>query len=311
MTKKPKALLLFSGGLDSILSVKVLQEAGCEVVCLNLESSFVGGKDIDELAQELGIRLITEPFTNKQLDAIKNNKFGFGKAINPCIDCRIHMIKTAKDVMEREGCDFVATGEVLGQRPFSQKANILGQTAREAGLKGQVLRPLSAKLLPETEVEKSGLVAREKLLDIEGRSRKRQEELVAKYGIKNFPSPGGGCMLTTVGFAEKLRNLKAWYPAFGKKEVELIKACRFFSLNGGFAFVTKDADSNRLIEELKEDGDLATKMKALPGPIALIYILDENQTERALKEAQDKIVSYSRKAREVRDSGQEIEFVRV
>jgi len=214
--KKTKALVLFSGGLDSILAVKVLQEQKIDVTAMCFRSYFFNENKAQKAAKEIGVRLIIKDFSKKHLVMVKNPKYGYGKNMNPCIDCHLMMINTAgKSIRKnfwhrfnyKKKYDFVATGEVLWQRPMSQNINMLELIEKQSCVKGYVLRPLSAKLLAETIVEKKGLVDRKKLLDISGRSRKRQLKLVEKYKIKNFENAGGGCLLTDYSFGNRLKEL--------------------------------------------------------------------------------------------------------
>ncbi len=204
------ALVVFSGGLDSILAVKILQEQGIQVTGLSFDSYFFDSKEAEKTAKQLGIKLITKDISEQQLETVKNPQHGHGTALNPCIDCHGLMFRIAGELAEFKGkdgkkFDIIATGEVLGQRPFSQNSEALKKVERLAGI--DILRPLSAKLLPITTYEEQGLVDRDKLLDISGKSRKRQLELVKKYGIEYFPSPAGGCRLTENEFGIKVKKL--------------------------------------------------------------------------------------------------------
>ncbi|MGA9388765.1 MAG: hypothetical protein WBV70_08085, partial [Candidatus Bathyarchaeia archaeon] len=198
--KKTKALALLSGGLDSTLAVKLVLNQGVDVEAINFVSPFClcgkGGCGAAEAARRFNIPLKTMSVGEDYLRVIRKPKFGYGKNMNPCIDCRIFMLKKAKKYAKETGAAFIFTGEVLDQRPMSQHKKTLDLIEEEAGLKGKILRPLSAKLLQETDLEKKGLVNRERLLDIEGRSRRKQIELAEKLGIRDYPCPAGGCLLT-------------------------------------------------------------------------------------------------------------------
>ena len=197
---KVKALALFSGGLDSILAVKLMLSQGVDVVAVNFVSAFSSYAKDDrgaaEAAKQLGVPLKVVELGDDYLKMIREPKHGYGKNMNPCVDCRIFILKKAKKVAEEIGADFIFTGEVLDERPMSQHRGALKLVEEESGLKGKILRPLSAKLLPETVIEKKGLVDREKLLGIRGRSRKPQLKLAKEFNIKSYPSPAGGCLLT-------------------------------------------------------------------------------------------------------------------
>jgi len=203
------ALVVFSGGLDSILAVKILEEQGAKVTALSFESYFFDAEESKKTAKQLDIDLIVKDISEMQLNTVKNPAHGHGSALNPCIDCHGLMFRVAGELAELIGenkkFDLIATGEVLGQRPFSQNREALKKVEKLAGI--DILRPLSAKLLPKTSYEEQGLVDREKLLDISGKSRRRQLELVKKYEVEYYPSPAGGCRLTENEFGEKVKQL--------------------------------------------------------------------------------------------------------
>ncbi|MBI4779441.1 hypothetical protein HY797_03250 [Candidatus Falkowbacteria bacterium] len=207
-----KTLVLLSGGLDSMLAAHVLMDQGVEITGLSFNSNFFNTAKAKKAAGELGIELIEIDFSDEHLEMVKNPEHGYGKKMNPCIDCPGLMLKKAKEIMDKEGFDFVATGEVLGQRPMSQNKESLKVVEKISGLEGKLIRPLSAKLLDESEPEKNGKLIRERLLDISGRSRQKQLELVKKYGIKEYASPGGGCLLTDPEFSEKLLKILEYWP---------------------------------------------------------------------------------------------------
>ncbi len=215
-----KAVGLISGGLDSTLSARIVKDLGFYVVGLHFYTGFcitgtkrrigMSSKMHPALvsAKEVGIELRMIDVSEEYIDVVTRPAHGYGKNVNPCIDCRIMMLKKAKQIMEEEGALFVFTGEVVGQRPMSQFKNTLRHIEKEAGLQNRILRPLCAKVLPPTEMEKAGIIEREMLFDITGRSRKRQLELVKEFGIENFQSPAGGCCyLTDQNYAKKFRDL--------------------------------------------------------------------------------------------------------
>ena len=239
------SLVVFSGGLDSILAVKVLEEQNIKVTGLSFDSYFFDTKEAKKTAKQLGIDLIIKDISELQLDTVKNPQYGHGSALNPCIDCHGLMFRVAGEVAELVGpgkeFDLVATGEVLGQRPFSQNSEALKKVEKLAGV--DILRPLSAKLLPETIYEKQGLVDREKLLDISGKSRKRQLELVKKYGVEYFPSPAGGCRLTENEFGLKVKKLldnDGQVRKLTKLDFELLRIGRHYWLPQDTRYKTQD-----------------------------------------------------------------------
>ena len=190
-----KALGLFSGGLDSILAALVLRRQGIEVAGVTFVTPFFGAEKALKSAAPLAIPLIVRDIGAVHLEMLKNPRYGYGRNLNPCIDCHALMFRLAAAMMADGGFDFLFSGEVLGQRPMSQNLNSLKAVAKASGAGDRILRPLSARLLPVTAMEKEGRVDRNQLLDIQGRSRRRQEELANEWGVKVYPAPGGGCLL--------------------------------------------------------------------------------------------------------------------
>ncbi|MGL5984733.1 MAG: 7-cyano-7-deazaguanine synthase, partial [Cetobacterium sp.] len=245
-----KALALFSGGLDSALAIKIVKDQGIEVIALNFVSHFFGGKNekAENMAKQLGVQLEYVNFSHIHTEILKNPVHGRGKNMNPCIDCHALMFTTAGSLMEKFGASFIISGEVLGQRPMSQNYQALEKVkALSPGLENLIVRPLSAKLLPESEPERLGWVDRTKLLNIEGRSRKIQMELMDKFGIVDYPTPGGGCLLTDPGYSKKLKVLEQ----DGLLEDEysnlfhLLKVGRFFRFEKGkYLIVGREESDN-------------------------------------------------------------------
>jgi len=270
MKNKIKAVALFSGGLDSILAVKLIQEQGIEVKGVNFRTPFFGLEKAYLTAKDLDIDLEIIDITEELLGILRNPKHGFGKNMNPCIDCHALMFKKAGEHMTKIGASFILSGEVLGERPMSQNRNSLSIIERESGFEGRILRPLSALLLPETIPEKEGLVDRNRLLDISGRSRKRQMELAAHLGLEDYPSPAGGCKLTEPGFSKRLRDLFA-QENFSLEEIELLKLGRHFRLSKDDKLVVgRNKEENEQLKDFFQDGDFLFKAKNLKGPISLL-----------------------------------------
>jgi tRNA-specific 2-thiouridylase len=273
--KKHKAVGLFSGGLDSSLAVKVIAELDFDVIAFHFCHPFETGRpertfELAEAAQRLGARLRSEPAGDEYLELIRSPKYGYGKAMNPCIDCHAYMVKRAAALAERCGAAFVFTGEVLGSRPMSQRREALEIVEAESGLSGRLLRPLSAKLLPPTEMEASGLVDRERLYGIKGRSRKRQIELAAEFGITGYSAPAGGCLLTEVGYSAKLKDAFE-YGETGPSDIFLIRVGRHFRLpDGGKAIIGRNESENGLIEARLSSGDLRLEVKNVGSPVTLL-----------------------------------------
>jgi tRNA U34 2-thiouridine synthase MnmA/TrmU len=221
---------------------------------------------------------------DQYLPLIYTPPHGFGRGHNPCIDCHILMLKQAGALMVAEGFDFLFTGEVLGQRPMSQHRGALNLVARESGLADLVLRPLSARLLKATRPELLGWVDRDQLLDISGRSRKRQMALAPGYGITRYPAPAGGCLLTDPGYAARLKELLRHQKQVARKDLELLKWGRHFRLPGGAkAVVGRTQRENEALMTLKASGDLILKVKDYPGPLVLVpaHLIPEDLQEAA------------------------------
>ena len=205
--ERRKALVLLSGGLDSVLAVELLRRCGLDVTGITFTTPFFGSAKAEKAADMLGIELLVADITSIHMKILKEPRFGYGRNLNPCIDCHTLMVKVAFEAMPEAGADFVATGEVLGERPKSQNRQALELVARFSGAEDLLLRPLSAKLLPETRPETEGWVERDCLLDLSGRSRKRQMELAEEWGIEEYETPAGGCLLTDAGFSARLHAL--------------------------------------------------------------------------------------------------------
>ncbi|MBT0664865.1 hypothetical protein KI809_11190 [Geobacter pelophilus] len=267
---KRKALALLSGGLDSTLAVKVMLEQGIEVEALNFTSPFctctsknAGCKsEAVRVAEEFGIPIKVMNKGLEYLEVVRNPKHGYGKAINPCIDCRIFLLRKAKEYMVESGADFVITGEVLGQRPMSQRRDTLRIIEQESGLEGLLLRPLSAKHFKVTIAETEGWVDRDKLLAIQGRGRKEQMELAEELDVTNYPCPAGGCMLTEVSFAPKVRDIFDHSDELQMRDFRLLKLGRHFRLGARTKLLVGRNDA--------ENTALTTQM--LPGEATVRWI---------------------------------------
>ena len=278
-----KGLSLMSGGLDSQLAIRVLQDAGAEVEAVCFSTPFFDITAAKTAADALGVKLHIIDFTDDEISLIENPPHGFGGAMNPCIDCHALMIKRAGELMTKLGYDFVATGEVQGQRPMSQNKQSLGIVEKCSGLKGRLVRPMSAKLLEPTIPEQEGKLDREKLLDISGRGRERQIALAAEFGIVDYPSPAGGCKLTEEGFCRKLKDLKDHEGLANRKLVELLLVGRRFRLpDGSSVILGRDKDENEVLKELGRAHTPGAPLRSgrsplptiissdIPGPTALV-----------------------------------------
>jgi hypothetical protein len=286
--RKKTALVLLSGGLDSQIAVKILEEQNIKVEGICFISSFYDSLKAELAAKNLGIKLHILDIKKEMLKMVKKPFSGYGKNMNPCIDCHAMMIRLAKEFTDETngfGEDvIIATGEVLGQRPFSQNKTSLQRVEKLAG--AEVLRPLSAKLLSETEYEKKGLVKRSKLLDINGRRREDQFKLARKYKIKDYPSPSGGCLLTDPGFSLRLSSLLKEYPKSDEKDVEILKYGRMFEFKidfgdkkkKGFVFIGRHEKDNQALIGLSRKKDVIIELEdEIPGPVILIRIPELKQ----------------------------------
>ena len=227
-----KCILLFSGGLDSMLATKVLQRQNIEVVGLNFVTPFHDASaDAQKRADMLGIELVVHHTDDSYLKLIANPRWGYGKAVNPCIDCRVEMCRVAKNLMAEHGAAFVATGEIAGQRPNSQKQHQLNLIDRASELDGLLLRPLSAGVLPPTKVEQDGMVDRSKLHRYTGRGRGRLIALAHRYGITKIPQPSTGCFLCEKSYAPRLVDLFKHEPNPTNWDAEVLNAGRQFRIS--------------------------------------------------------------------------------
>jgi len=290
-----KALGLLSGGLDSILATELIRKQDIEVVAFNVKTPFCickkdGTSEAAAAANQLKVPLKVVSVEKDYLQMLRKPKYGYGKNMNPCIDCKIFMIKKAKKYAKEIGADFIFTGEVLGERPKSQHYPALRLIEEEAGLKGKLLRPLSAKLLPETAAEKKGLVDRTKLLNIQGRSRKPQFQLAKEFGIKSYPSPAGGCLLTCEEYSKKLRDLFANKKRVSMADIALLRVGRHFRLGKNKIIVGRNEAENKFLAAQKTPSEYYFELPDIVGPIT---ILQGPKTKNAIETAAKLTAYYS------------------
>jgi tRNA U34 2-thiouridine synthase MnmA/TrmU len=296
-----KALALLSGGLDSTLAVKLILSQGIEVFGLNFISPFCrcnrrSGCRLEskKVADRFAIPLKVIGVGKEYLDVVRNPAYGYGKNMNPCLDCRILMLRKARDYMEQVGASFIITGEVLGQRPMSQYKKAMKLIEREAGLEGLVLRPLSAKLLEPSLPEKAGIVDRKKLLGIKGRSRRPQIQLATELGISDYPCPAGGCLLTDPGFSRRIRDLFRYSQDPTLNDVELLKIGRHFRLSPYEKVVVgRNEDENKRLKGLLRPTDYCLRVNGYKGPLVLLRTLNEVVVDEAIHLAAKITVRYS------------------
>lgn len=291
-----RCLLLFSGGLDSILSFYLLKEQGLEVVALKISTPFLINKDYgDSVFSDVNNSLIVYNVKEDYVDIILNPRYGYGKGLNPCIDCKIYMFKKAKEYLDSLSLDFVATGEVVGQRPLSQQKWQLKLIEKKAQLEGLVVRPLCGKLLEPTIPEKKGIIDREKLLDISGRSRKIQLRLAEKYGIKD-PFSAGGCLLTDKNFVEKFKTFLERFKKWDIQDIELLKIGRHFYYKDTKVILGRNQKENEVLASYKDNPKFFLVVPDFPGPSALCYISESVDMKEVYDYAFDLIKSYSKKS---------------
>lgn len=272
-----KAISLFSGGLDSMLAAKIVADLGVEVELVHFSSVFFFNTMFDEktehcykLANDLGLKLTVIDISLEITNVIKNPRYGYGKNMNPCIDCHTFMVKKSVEYMKKVGADFIITGEVLNERPMSQTKTSLGLVEKRSQSEGFLLRPLSAKLLKPTVVEQKGLIDREKLYAIRGRSRKPQIELAEKLGIKEYSQPAGGCMLTEKVFSSRLRDVIDNIPNFSLTDINFLKIGRHFRISPRFKLIVgRDEKENDLLLNMLEKDDICFHPSSVAGPIAV------------------------------------------
>lgn len=291
---KVKALALLSGGLDSTLAVKLILDQGIEIEALNFVSPFClcgkGGCGAVGTAKQLGVPLKVISVGEEYLKIVRKPKHGYGRNMNPCIDCRIFMLKKAKRYAKETGASFIFTGEVLDERPMSQHYKAMKTIEDEAGLKDRILRPLSAKLLPETLIEKKGFVDRERLLAIRGRSRKPQIALAKKFSLADYPCPSGGCLLTYREFANKLRDLFAQRKRVSVADVNLLKVGRHFRFGRNKIIVGRNQAENKTLTARKSPTDYLFEVPDCGSPIT---ILQGPKTREAIEKAAALTAYYS------------------
>ena len=270
-----KAVALFSGGLDSVLAMKLIIDQGIDVIALNINTGFGSTKDrlehMQNMCKQVGAELKIVDIEHEFLqEVLFDPKHGYGKHFNPCIDCHAKMFAVAKKVMEEEGASFLISGEVMGQRPMSQNKDALQTVLNESNCDGLLLRPLSAKKLKETIAEEKGWVDREKLEGIVGRNRDRQLEMVKEIGLKDFESPGGGCLLTDANFAKKMLDFIK-YDKFEVKDIPVMKYGRHLRLSDGAKLVIgRNKEENSYLQEIENDKYFHIKTVGLPGPHSLL-----------------------------------------
>lgn len=276
--EKKKIVALLSGGLDSTLAVKMMQKQGFDVSAVAIKTPFCDfdcgkgcGFEIRERADNLDVDLKTVYLGDEYIEMLKNPKHGFGSGMNPCIDCRAMMFDAAKKHMDDIGAEFIISGEVLGQRPMSQHGHALKTIEKITGLEGKIVRPLSAGLLQKTEPEKQGLIKRENLGMIHGRTRKEQLKMAKDYGIEDPPNAGGGCLLTDPAFSLRAKDLFEYTKTPNTNDIDLLKIGRHFRLDSNTKLIVgRNKDENDLINALALPNDILLEASNVVGPTSML-----------------------------------------
>jgi tRNA U34 2-thiouridine synthase MnmA/TrmU len=262
---------MVSGGLDSILAAKLIKEQGIEVIGICFRSYFFNEENAKKMTKQIGIKLEVIDFSEEHFDMVRDPKHGWGKNMNPCIDCHSMMMRYSGELLEKFNADFIITGEVLNQRPMSQNRSALDVVKKQSGFSDKILRPLCAKNLKETQMEVDGLVDREKLLDISGRNRKTQMALAEKWGIKDYPSPAGGCKLTEPNYSIRLRETLERKEDVTEKDIHLLKYGRHFvSENNTKVIVSRTGEEGEKIKQLLNNKDMMFITSRFNGAMVII-----------------------------------------
>jgi tRNA U34 2-thiouridine synthase MnmA/TrmU len=300
-SQKVTALALYSGGLDSTLACRVVAEQGIKVVAVKFVTPFFGyelllKKDeyIKNTKKKFGIDVILKDVTFQYLELLKKPAHGFGKYFNPCIDCKIFLLSEAKKMMPEIGASFLITGEVVGQRPMSQRRDTLRIIERDSGCEGILVRPLCARNLEPTQAEQDGLIDREKLLNFSGRNRTPQMRLAEHYHITDYPSPAGGCILADPILSARVEAYYQHNKKVVPEDILLLLVGRQFNLHSGaWLAVGRTEKENKKIETLLKPGDWLLKTTEIPGPSA---ILRYSSGTEELKTAAEIVVRYAKKS---------------
>lgn len=270
--KKTKALGLCSGGLDSILAALMLRNQGIDVCWVAFETPFFLADKARRASINHDIPIIVKDITDRYLPMLRDPRCGYGKNMNPCMDCHALMFRMAGEMLAETESDFLFSGEVMGQRPMSQRKSSLRYVEKHSGFDGLILRPLSAKLLPETRMERDGLVDRDRLGDLSGRGRKSQMEMAALYGVKEYPSPAGGCLLTDVGYGKRLRDLLAHQKETARADFDFLRYGRHLRLNAAVKLIVgrNRQDNEALLNLCRPDRDALLQVRSCPGPVGIV-----------------------------------------
>lgn len=290
----PKAVALLSGGLDSMLAIAIVKAQGVQIEAVNFHTIFGCCKDdASQAARKLGVPCTLLKMGDDYLKIVEKPKYGYGRGANPCVDCRGYMFTLGKNFMEKTGAQFLISGEVLDQRPMSQKKADFIKIEAECGLEKKILRPLSAKILDPTEAEEKGWIDRSKLYGIQGRSRKELLKLAEEFGIDEPPMPSAGCALTSPDFGKKVKDVFKHHPDYERWEFEILKVGRHFRLDEKTkVVVARNENQNAYLEMICPPEVSLLKCSNFGGPHA---VLIGDDSPRNMELAGKLILRYSQK----------------
>jgi hypothetical protein len=299
--KQTTALALYSGGLDSTLACRVVMAQGIRVLAVKFVTPFFGydllAREEEyklEVKEKFGIDIFLNDITRPYLEMVKKPAHGYGKNFNPCVDCKILLLSEARKMMPDLGASFLVTGEVVGQRPMSQRRDTLRTIERQSGCEGILVRPLCARNLEPTQAELDGLIDRDQLLDFSGRNRKPQIELADKFGIEDYPSPAGGCTLTDPVQSVRIADYYDENEEIKTADIRLLLVGRQFKMpKGGWLIVGRNHQENLRLEDLVQPGDWMLTPDDFPGPTV---ILRYNNDHDELGLAAGILARYSKKS---------------
>jgi tRNA-uridine 2-sulfurtransferase len=294
--KKYKCFALFSGGLDSMLAVLHMHKLGYEVIPIFFETPFFTAKNAVKAAESIGFELMVHDLTELHLEMLKNPRYGFGKNMNPCIDCHGLMFREAGRLMKEHNVDFMISGEVMGQRPMSQRKDAMNAVGKLSEVKDLLVRPLSQKLLADTLPIREGWVKKEEMLDIQGRGRHRQMALAKEFGVDEYQTPGGGCLLTDIGYSRKLKDLMQ-HEMMDVKSLNFLKIGRHFRLNDEVKMIVgRNNDDNEALGKIATD-EIVFQTADFPGPLGVIQS-NRELSEEEIEFAASLILRYNSKIKE-------------
>ena len=307
-TSPVKVVSLFSGGLDSVLAAKAIQRQGIDVLALHFVSPFFGKvESIPYWQREYGLTIQSVDISEEFLALLMNRPpRGFGKVLNPCVDCKVLMMRHARQIMESVGAVAIVSGEVLGQRPMSQRTETLNTILNDADVRGLVLRPLSAKLLQPSQAELDGLIDRDALYAISGRGRKAQLALAEEFGLRSIPTPAGGCKLTETEIARNYWKILNHLPKPQVSDFFLADCGRqLWSPANEWLIVGRNKRNNELLLQYASSDDYIFRVEKYAGPIALARNIKASDST-VFEDLAELVATYSPKAMQAHEAGEAI-----